>query len=359
MEKINELMNNAVSERIFPGANLIFSLNGNILYNSSFGLADLDNKKQITQDTIFDLASLTKPIATTIAIMYLVQKKALKLDQNIRKFIPKCAGTDLENILIQHLLCHCSGLKAWTPFYKKIYKYDKKERKNKFRQLLLKEELINPPGFKTLYSDIGFMFLEWIIEIIVEKPMDQFIQKEIYEKLGLYNLFFIDLFSNQKTKKYSFASTEKCPYRNKTLTGEVHDDNAYSIGGICGHAGLFGDIKSVHEILLYLLRVYHKKDTIKLLDSEIVQLFLSQTKCLNRTYGFDVPEETNSSSGKLFSKNTAGHLGFTGTSFWMDLDRSIIVVLLTNRVHPSRNNNKIKVFRPLIHDAIMNNILNN
>jgi CubicO group peptidase (beta-lactamase class C family) len=150
-----------------------------------------------------------------------------------------------------------------------------------------------------------------------------------------------------------FAATERCPWRGILLEGVVHDDNAYSVGGIEGHAGLFGTAGDVLDLLSELMAVYQGSVSTGVFDVDLTRYFLSLNEQNGRALGFDAPSSKGSSCGRYFSKRTVGHLGFTGTSFWMDLDRAIIVILLTNRIHPSRDNDRIKDFRPKLHDAVM------
>jgi len=157
-------------------------------------------------------------------------------------------------------------------------------------------------------------------------------------------------------KDVLFAATECCPWRKALMEGTVSDDNAWVTGGIDGHAGLFGTAEDVYGLLKTLLSAYNgKMDT--LFRPELVQAFFKRDAVSSRALGFDTPSLEGSSSGRLFSVNTVGHLGFTGTSFWMDLDRAIVAILLTNRIHPSRNNNRIREFRPILHDAVMKTLL--
>jgi CubicO group peptidase (beta-lactamase class C family) len=153
------------------------------------------------------------------------------------------------------------------------------------------------------------------------------------------------------------AATERCPWRQRLVKGEVHDENAFCLGGEAGHAGLFGTAEAVETLLGALLAAWHGRQGRGAFSPEIVRRFLAPPADGGRALGFDVPTPGASSSGRWFSPFTVGHLGFTGTSFWMDLERQIIVVLLTNRVHPSRANERIRGFRPLLHDAVMGLLL--
>jgi len=176
------------------------------------------------------------------------------------------------------------------------------------------------------------------------------VEKEIFRPLGIEDLFFPGA---RELAAGRFAPTEVCTWRNKLIQGRVHDENAYAVGGVDGHAGLFGTASAVHDLLWRILRAYKERSYEGVLPQRQVQVLLNYGKGNERALGFDRPTQPGSSSGSHFSENSVGHLGFTGTSFWMDLEKNICVVLLTNRIHPSRDIEKIKGFRPRIHDAVM------
>jgi CubicO group peptidase (beta-lactamase class C family) len=202
-----------------------------------------------------------------------------------------------------------------------------------------------------MYSDIGFMILEWVVSQKAGKPLDQFVAEQIYGPLGLENLFFPGRRGAAAEK--AFAATEFCPWRNCLMEGVVHDENAYVVGGVGGHAGLFGNAASVNALLSILTAAFHGDSSGGVFQADSVRNFLARRDDTQRALGFDCPSPVGSSAGRFFPKTSVGHLGFTGTSFWMDLDRSITVILLSNRIHPSRDNRKIKAFRPELHDAVM------
>ncbi len=355
MKHVRQLMQQAVSDKVFPGAVLLASKEGRIVFHGAFGFRDLLTRPAMTTETIFDLASLTKPLATTLAVMILVQQRKLELTQNIGDTLPAFKKDQKAAIKIENLLYHNSGLADYRPFYKEIEHLPSENRIKALRQLLVNEPLIHPPGSRVVYSDIGFMILEWLVEEICGQRLDHFVSEMIYKPLGLENLFFVDLSAIQP--QGVFAATEQCPWRQHMLAGQVHDENAYVVGGIQGHAGLFGTACDVHRLLLQLLTAYHGKQSINLFQTKQVRLFFRRLAGSDKALGFDTPSPLNSGSGKFFSPNSVGHLGFTGTSFWMDLDRSIIIILLTNRVHPRRDNEAIKAFRPKLHDEVMRCLL--
>jgi CubicO group peptidase (beta-lactamase class C family) len=355
MTQIEQLMQQAVTDKVFPGAVLLVSQNDQCVFHAAFGFRDFLTNPPMTTDTIFDLASLTKPLATALAVMVLVQQKKVSLDQNLGDVLPAFNKDPKASIKVKHLLYHNSGLADYKAFYKKIAHRPLEKRKAALRKLLVKEPLVHPIGSRVVYSDIGFMILEWLVEEICGKRLDHFVSEMIYNPLGLGNLFFIDLEAARKPGV--FAATEQCPWRRQLQSGQVHDENAYVVGGVQGHAGLFGTALDVHSLLSHLLSAYHGRPSTQLFQPDMVRLFFRRLADNDKALGFDAPSLNGSSSGKFFSRKSVGHLGFTGASFWMDLDRSIIVILLTNRVHPTRGNEAIKAFRPELHDAVMQHLL--
>ena len=354
------LIDKGVDQGVFPGAALLVSHKGKIIFHEGTGHTSLaDQPSPVNEQTLFDLASLTKPLATSLAFMKLVDMGRLHLDQPLSELLPDRSLGEKENITPRLLLCHSAGFEDWQPFYLQLEKFEPQKRKQILRDKLLELPLLYTPGGKDLYSDLGFMMLEWIIEISSKQSLNQFIQDTIYKPLFLNNLFFIKANKPLTFNREMIAATENCPWRKRTIQGEVHDENAYALGGFSGHAGLFGTAADIFRLASCLMDHYsgQKND---LFSPETVRAFFTRqdiAKGSTWALGWDTPALTNSSSGKYFSPTSIGHLGFTGTSIWMDLEKEIIVILLTNRVHPDRNNIKIREFRPMIHDQIMELIL--
>ncbi len=346
-------MNQAVSEGVFPGGVLLAAREEDVLVTAAAGRTSIfDGGKKVTPDTVFDLASLTKPLATALAVMHLVSEDKIDISEPIRGILEEVCPRDKEEIVWAHLLCHTSGLPGYRPYFEKLLEIPESRRKPALRSMILNEPLVHPPGRKTVYSDVGFLLLQFLLEAITGKSFPRFIQEDIYPSVQVSGLFFPS-HTDPAAGRLDYAATEVCPFRG-LLQGVVHDENAFAIGGAAGHAGLFGTADAVYRLLRKLLAAYLGLQTIKWLRPEIVAPFFRVPENTQRTPGFDVPSRIGASCGKYFSKgNTVGHLGFTGTSFWMDLERKIIVILLTNRVHPVRENEKIKKFRPVIHDEIM------
>ena len=354
MEPVDNLMRQAIAEEIFPGGVLLISKDGETVFFNAYGVAHLIARAPVARETIFDLASLTKPLATTLAVMRLVQHNQINLEQHLGQILPEFERTDKAGVKLKHLLYHNSGLPDYRPYYKVLNDIAKESRRETLRKHLLQEPRINPVGKTVLYSDLGFMILAWIVEHVAQRRLDHFVADEIYQPLKINHLFFIA--HNTKGRRETVAATENCPWRRKILEGQVHDENAYAVGGIEGHAGLFGNAGDINRLLVELLFTYHGRTTAGLFEQDLLRQFFKRLPGTDKALGFDTPSLTGASCGRRFSQNSVGHLGFTGTSFWMDLERSVIVILLTNRVHPTRDNERIKEFRPQLHDTVMNTI---
>jgi len=348
-------MKDAVSDGVFPGGVLLVSQNGDVLIHQPFGQADLTTGAPVSTRTIFDLASLTKPLATTLVIMKLMDRALLSLDLTLGEVMASCKGTDKAGISIRHLLHHSSGLPDYRPYFKELAEEKPSKRRELILSRILDEPLAYSIGEKVVYSDLGFILLRGIVEMVSGSRLDEFVRKEICLPLQLKDLFFVDVENPLSGER--FAATEECPWRHTRIRGVVHDENAYIVGGVEGHAGLFGTAADVHCLLMEILGIYSGGPSHHIFQSDLLREFLNYGKGTEWALGFDRPAAKGSASGCRFSRNSVGHLGFTGTSFWMDLDRSIIVILLTNRVHPSRDNEKIREFRPVLHDAVMETLL--
>ncbi|MBU1344661.1 MAG: serine hydrolase [Proteobacteria bacterium] len=355
-DRISREMENAISKGVFPGAVLLCAQGQEIVFYKSYGMADIFEKRKMQKNSIFDLASLTKPLVTTLAIAKLIEKGLVSQDQKIGPIIKDLNTSQKADITIDMLLRHKSGFPAHREYFKEIIK-TKKNPRQYLRHLLIQEPLEFKIDEKQVYSDLGFMILSWIIEKISGQRLDQFVEKQLYSPLEIDGLFFIEKDSTKiNPYRHKIVSTQYCPWRKKVLVGEVDDDNAWAVGGIEGHAGLFGDAGSIYTLCCELLNALCNKPT-KVLAPGIIKNFVTKKNQDDMVAGFDTPSKENASSGSYFSTSSIGHLGFTGTSFWIDPETSLIIVLLTNRVHPLRSNNKIKKFRPKIHDLIYSELI--
>ncbi len=314
-------------------------------------------KRRLKKNNYFDLASLTKPFVTTAAILSLLKDKKIYLDETIPTFFENKIKGEKRKITIRHLLSHGSGLPAHREYFKILR--ETYPGKNIFvEDLILQERLAYAPGTASLYSDLGFMLLGRIIEIKTGCPLDHYVEEKVLQPLHMEDKIFYNPLPAKKKglQNNNFVATENCSWRKKILCGEVHDDNCYSMGGVAGHSGLFGNIAAVTKYAGLILDMWKGAANHPNIKKEDLELFLvRQEKTTGSSWalGFDTPSAGNSSSGRYLSPKSVGHLGFTGTSFWIDPEKDVVIVLLTNRVHPDRKNIKIRRFRPYFHDRVM------
>ncbi|HUK40137.1 MAG TPA: serine hydrolase domain-containing protein [Candidatus Acidoferrales bacterium] len=367
-QSVESAFQEAVAQGIFPGAVVLVGKDEEVVYEQAIGYRSLvPEKTALKANTIFDLASLTKPLATSIAIMMLTREKKIQLDDHVTRFIPTFGVFGKHSVTFRQLLNHSSGLPAWKPYYEEIIKREKAGRinfvasraaKNFVMEQIHREKPVSSAGAQALYSDLGFIVLGEVVEVVSGFTLDRFCQERIFKPLGLRSTAFVDL-TQLRTKRLQpveemIAPTENCPWRKKILCGEVHDDNAYAMGGVAGHAGLFSSARDIHYLLARLQRCLAGKDSF--LPQALLAEFLAKDESVKNSsfaLGWDTPGAAKSASGSYFSPRSVGHLGFTGASLWWDLEQRCHVILLTNRVHPSRKNEKIREFRPYIHDQIM------
>lgn len=359
-ENINKHLDDAVKEGVFPGVVLLAARRGEIVCHTCAGFKCTEPAREpIEINTVFDLASLTKPLATGITTMKLVDQQRLDLDEPVHRILDLASKRGRREVTSRMLLAHCGGLPAWEPFYRRLAMVKPAERRPFMRELLWELPQDYPPGTKCLYSDPGYMLLEWVVEKSSGFSLAE-ISNTHYRSMGLKRTYLGRFAKPKDLGKKQFAATERCPWRKQVIRGDVHDENAYILEGWSGHAGLFGTAKEVYLLAQNIADHYHGKrdDWIK---PETAGSFLTpgSSRCPG-TYvlGWDTPTAGCSSSGSFFSRTTVGHLGFTGASLWIDLERDVIIVLLTNRVHPNRSNEKIRLFRPFIHDEVFKQILN-
>jgi CubicO group peptidase (beta-lactamase class C family) len=356
--RISKLLADGVAAGIFPGAVLLVSQPEKVLFFEAVGSAAIiPTPRPMAVHTHFDLASLTKPLATALAVLCLVSWKEIQLDASLVELLPSThVPADKENITLRQLLCHCSGLPAWKPYYVSLETLPIDARKSRLRRLILQEPLDVAPGSRTIYSDLGFLLIEWILEQNSEQDLHQFTRQHLFGPMGCAALGYVPLDQRGESPSGNFADTEYCPWRSRIISGQVHDENAHVVGGVAGHAGLFGPASEVKLVLDAILDTLASKKTSAPWTREKLVQFLRPARLdppSTWALGFDTPACSGSSAGRHFSAETVGHLGFTGTSFWLDLKRRMSVIFLTNRIHPSRDNERIKEFRPLLHDAVL------
>ncbi|MDA0987286.1 MAG: serine hydrolase [Bacteroidetes bacterium] len=353
LKKVDDVMNNAISDSAFPGGVLLIAKDGVVVHNRAYGFYDYTTTSQLVQNnSIYDLASVTKVIATTSAVMKLVSDKKLSLNDLVVKYIPEFGKNGKENITIYNLMVHNSGLPGWRKFY------DFTRDEKVLLDSLYSSHLIYKTGDSTIYSDLGIITVGKIIEKITNTTLDKFVEKEFFDPLGMHLTFYNP--KNQFLDKIAPTEIDTHWIKDgKAVRGRVHDENATVLNGISGHAGLFSTSKDLAIILQMLLNKGSYAGN-SYLNSEIVNQFTTrQSSSSTRAIGWDTRSETGSFSGKYFSNSSFIHNGFTGTSVVVDPERNIIVILLTNRVYPTRESKKILQVRPQVHNAIMESLIQN
>ena len=350
LKHANQLMTTAVERGVFPAAVLLVAKDYQLVWHRAYGQAALD--------TVFDLASLTKAIATTSVFIELVSRGHVKLDQRLQGLLPLPRSSRLGNTALWQLLNHSSGLPAWAPLHRAALALAPARRRLNIRRAVAKSELVNVAPTRVAYSDLGFILLDWIAERQTGLPLDRLTQRLLSRPLNLSRTAFVRVDEDgprepERFCGWTFAPTERCPWRRRRLRGEVHDDNCHAMGGVSGHAGLFGTALDVHAITAQLVAAYDGRAS--LFEPKTVRRFFDSRRgpAPQRALGWDRPSGTSPSAGRLFGPTAIGHLGFTGTSLWIDLSRRLWVVLLSNRVYGGRDNIGIRKLRPRLHDAIL------
>ncbi len=367
--EVESAFNDAVERGVIPGATVVVRHGGDVAFEGAFGYRSLvPDRSPMKIDTVFDLSSLTKALCTTTAVMMLARDGKLRLDDRVTRFFHNFGVHGKSAVTFRHLLAHCSGLAAWRPFYQRVAEIEKSGPKVNFMasfgakefvyEEIHREKLEATPGTKAIYSDLNFILLGETVEKLSSAPFNRFCRDKVFRPLGLRATDFVDI-SMVRSRRLEpvaemFAPTEVCPSRKRLLVGEVDDENCYAMGGVAGHAGLFAPVREVDRIARELIAAWEGKSDY--VPQRIIREFWTRdTRVPGSTWalGWDTPSTEASSSGHHFSSAAVGHLGFTGTSIWIEPARGISVSLLTNRVHPRRDNQAIREFRPRIHDLIM------
>jgi beta-N-acetylhexosaminidase len=291
---------------------------------------------------MYDLASLTKVVATTTAVMALVEDGKLDLDERVAAIIPAFARNGKGDVRIRNLLLHNSGLAAFHLYYTRL------TTAQAVFDSICSEALEYPTGTRTVYSDLGFITLGKVVERVTGRSLDAFVRERFFAPLGMH----ATMFRPPDSLRARCAPTEVDTYwRQRRVQGTVHDETADLLGGVSGHAGLFSTASDLSRFAQMLLNRGEYGGR-RYLRPETVDLFTRRAAGTSRTLGWDTRSAQGSSAGHWFSLRSYGHTGFTGTSIWIDPDQRMFVVFLTNRVHPTRENKRLLVFRAILHDAV-------
>ena len=337
------LLADAVRQHVTPAAVIEVGREGGPLWSQAFGtLTYATDSAPAREDTIFDLASLTKVIATTSLLMRAVDQGRLRLGDPIRSYLRLCRGADRDDVTVRDLAAHCSGMTAYLPFFRDY------RGRAEFERAICTLALEYAPRTKSVYSDLGYMLLGFILEDVLGRKLPDLFA-DLATSIGIDAIRF----SPPPTDRARTAPTEVDPWRGRLLVGEVHDENCWALDGAAGHSGLFGTAPAAGAFSRIVLNTF-RRDT-ALGRRHTMHAFATRTTDVpgsSRAIGWDTMLPT-SSCGTLMRPTAIGHTGFTGSSLWIDWERDLYIVLLTNRVHPSRENNALKGLRGRIHDAVV------
>ena len=333
----------------YPGAAVIVGRKGAAVFEKGFGRLSWSTTSTPVdaQRTIYDVASLSKVVGTTTAIMILYDEKKIGLDDPVVNYIPTFGGGDKDRVTIRQLLTHTSGLPAGRDIWRIA------QTPLEARALVLNTNLEGRPGAQYIYSDLGADVLGLLVEVVAGEPLDKFLARRVFEPLGMNETFY----RPADSLRYRIAPTEVTPPRGYPLRGEVHDENAYALGGVAGHAGLFSTAADL-SVFAQMMLNGGEYNGVQIISKPTVELFTSRSFG-HRALGWDTAEG-DYGSGRYLGPTAYGHTGFTGTSMWIDPEREMFVILLTNRVHAARALRPAKVIsdvRADLSDAAVLSVL--
>jgi CubicO group peptidase (beta-lactamase class C family) len=342
-DTLRTVLDRAVLDSAFPGAIAVVGTSDRTLATVASGHLDWAEATVPDEHTLWDLASLTKVVGTTSAMIQLVADRRVELDAPVQRYVPSWKVPGADRVTIRHLLLHTSGLRAHRPLYTET------NDAAAARALVYATPLDTVPGARTVYSDLGIILLGDVIERVTGERLEEYLNRTVFGPLGMTET----MYRPPPSLLPRIAPTEVDPWRGRHIRGEVHDENAFRLGGVAPHAGLFS---SAHDLARFA-RMYlnsGRLDSVRVLDSATIALFtrVADKSFSTRALGWDTPDGRNS-AGTLMSDRAFGHTGFTGTSIWIDPSADVFVLLLTNRVNPSRANMRIAGVRRAVADAAM------
>lgn len=341
--RLDRVLQQAIRDSAFPGAVALVGSRAGILAQSAVGTLDAADPSVPNERTLWDLASLTKVVGMTSGVLRLVQDGQVDLDAPVQRYLPEWTGPGKEKVTVRHLLSHSSGLPSWRPLYKEA------TSPAQALALVFATPLDTVPGARMVYSDLGAILAGQVVTRVSGTPFNEFVTRMVFRPLGMRETAWRPAAS----LRARIAPTEVDPWRQRHLRGEVHDENAFALGGISAHAGLFSSAADLSRLARMYLN-HGRLDGVQVLDSATIARFTSRpdSPLSNRALGWEKPNGSNS-AGRRMSAAAFGHTGFTGTSFWVDPANDVFVILLTNRVNPTRENRKIGGVRIAVADAVM------
>jgi beta-N-acetylhexosaminidase len=341
---VDNLIREKIRDKAFPGAQLLVRLPNGSMYRSNYGRYTYDtHAPEVTDSTLYDIASLTKIVATASAVMRLVENGQIHLDSTAASYLPEFGTNGKSAVTIRQLLQHRSGLEAFRQFHPAM------STEAEVLAAIYALPLQSPAGSRMVYSDLGMIVLGKIVERVSGMRLDAFLQSILFEPLGMKNTMFLP----PDSLRARIAPTElDSSWRKRLLHGEVHDETAHLLGGVAGHAGLFSTADDLGRFAEMLLHLGGGIDSQLFKAATVLQFISRERPKDSRALGWDIRSVTGSSAGHYFSLRSFGHTGFTGTSIWIDPEADIFIVFLTNRVHPTRANQALPRFRSTLHDAV-------
>jgi CubicO group peptidase (beta-lactamase class C family) len=345
--KLDSLADAALAESVGSGLAMAVGRHGRVIHLRGYGLTKLEtDAARVTDSTLFDLASLTKVVATTTVAMALEEEGRLDLDLPVASYLPELADSAKAGITVRMLLTHRGGLEAYARLYTDI------RGREAYLRAINERPLRHPPGTETVYSDWDLILLQLVIERVTGQGLDVIARERIFAPLGMLDTEF----SPVTAPRARVAATSRDSLRGGLIHGQVHDGNAWGIGGVAGHAGLFSSARDLAVFAQTLLNggAY---DGVRVVGARTLARWTApQVQGSSRALGWDTPSP-ESSAGRYTSPRAFGHTGFTGTSLWVDPERGLFVVILTNRVHIAGDNQRHVPFRRAVIDAVHEAIL--
>lgn len=342
-DTVRAVMERYQADSAFPGAQAVVGSHDRVLASVGVGRVDWAPSAEPTDSTIWDLASLTKVVGMTTGIMQLVAEGRVNLDAPAQRYIPRFKGPGKRRVTIRHLITHSSGLPAWRPLYKEGIGPDEALK------LVYLTPLDTVPGARMAYSDLGAILLGQVIEKVTKERLSSYLRRRAWQPLKMTDTRY----RPDSALLARIAPTEYDPWRQRMIQGVVHDQNAYALGGISGHAGLFSSARDLARFARMYLN-FGTLDGRRVLEPRVIYDFVrvQDSSFSNRALGWEKPTGSNS-AGRRMSPAAFGHTGFTGTSIWIDPANDLFVVLLTNRVNPTRQNNRFGEVRIAVADAAL------
>ncbi|HEX2092845.1 MAG TPA: serine hydrolase [Longimicrobiaceae bacterium] len=346
-ERLDSIARAAIADRTAPAISIAVGRHGRLVHLRGYGSVDwAPGAPEVTDSTLFDLASLTKVVATTTAAMILEEEGRLELDRTVASYLPELGDSTKAGITVRMIFTHSGGFEAFAPLYREF------RGREQYLEQINRRPLRYAPGTQTIYSDWDLILAQLVIERITGQTLDRFVEERIWRPLGMRDTGF----NPDPALRPRIAATEVDTTRGGLIWGSVHDPNAWAMGGVAGHAGLFSSARDLAVFAQMLLNGGEYNGVRIVKPQTLARWTAPQGRGSSRALGWDTPSG-QSSAGRFFGPRSFGHTGYTGTSLWVDPERGVFVVLLTNRVNPTSSNQKQVPLRRAVADAVQESVL--